>query len=553
MATSKWYVADFETTGVDFYNQYGYTKVWLYAICDSDANIIFKGSSIEEFMVDLHKLTGSIVYFHNLKFDGTFILDYMLNNGYLYDDDISNKNNTFNCLIGDMGQWYAMNINFSGHRQVKIHDSLKLLPFKVEKIAEDFNLPIKKGKINYNDYTIDDEKLEYVYHDVQVVAMALKIIKEEGMQKMTTAGCAYSIFKDMRGDRYMKFNFPTLDKEFLKSWRSAYRGGRSQVNPFFKGLILNNIKRYDINSMYPWVMYTQPLPYGLPIKTDKINQYKFELYHIRVEFYLKQDSLPTLLKKGHYSFLEDSYYVSTDGIEEIWISNIDFELLQRHYDIRYCEFLEIYGFHTSTELFKPYIDKWYARKQVDKGAQKIVDKLMLNSLYGKFGSNIEGYHKIPILDNDIITYKNSELEQMRAYYLPIAIAVTSYAHRRIDDGICDVGINNFVYCDTDSIHTRTYLSSEYVDAKRLGYYKLEAIEDKSKYVRQKTYMYHTEEEGLKIVCAGMPDNMKEKLILEYGDSLYDIFSEGMTVSGKLLPKRVKGGTILYETTFKIRS
>ena len=37
---NKWYVADFETTSAIYYNKNGYTKVWLYGLCDDDCNII---------------------------------------------------------------------------------------------------------------------------------------------------------------------------------------------------------------------------------------------------------------------------------------------------------------------------------------------------------------------------------------------------------------------------------------------------------------------------------------------------------------------------------
>ena len=83
MKKRRWYVADFETTGVKFYEENGYTKVWLYAICDEESNIISWGDCIEKFIHDCAtKLAGAIVYFHNLRFDGSFIIDYLLRNGW---------------------------------------------------------------------------------------------------------------------------------------------------------------------------------------------------------------------------------------------------------------------------------------------------------------------------------------------------------------------------------------------------------------------------------------------------------------------------------------
>ena len=553
MVSDKWYVADFETTNYEFYTQYGYTKVWLYAICDMNAEITKYGTSIEDFISFIRTLYGKSIYFHNLKFDGTFIIDYLLSWNYEYTEDLKNVNRGFSVLIGEMGEYYSITIKFSKGKQVHIYDSLKLLPFKVEMIAKDFGLPILKGKIDYGRYVVDNESLSYIYNDVRIVAMALKQIKENGMTKMTTASCAYSQYTSMRSDTFLLNAFPQLDDDILDKFREAYRGGRSQVNPLYQNKILKDVKRYDINSMYPYIMHDMELPYGYPIKITEPNTFKFEIYHIQTAFMLKSGHLPSLLKKGHLYAGDDTYYIDTDGIEDIWITNIDLELLYRNYDILFIKYLELYGFQTSKLLFYDYIDKWYAQKSVDKGAKKAVDKFMLNCLYGKYGSKHKGYHKIPILDEISGVYKliKSEEESMKHYYLPIAIAVTSYAHLLIDNAIHSTGLSNFVYCDTDSVHTLGSLPDNMVHATQLGKFKLEGIEEKSKYVRQKCYIYK-DEKGINITCAGMPDNMKQASVNIYGDDLFTLFGTGFKMFGKLIPKRVKGGTVLYETTFEIK-
>ena len=550
--STVWYVADFETTTYQYYLENGYTRVWLYAICDSDANIYSYGDSIERFISDIRKLYGKTIYFHNLKFDGAFILDYLLNNDYQYYENLKDKERGFTTLIGDMGQFYSIEINFSKGKRVHIHDSLKLLPFKVEKIAKDFNLPILKKTIDYNDYTINDKTLEYVFNDVKIVAMALKAIKKEGMIKMTTASCAYNQYTGLKSDAFLVNAFPELDDQFLNDWRKAYRGGRCQVNPLYQGKVLTKgVKRYDINSMYPYIMHDMELPYGNPIKINEPNKFDFELYHIKVQFSLRENHLPSLLRKGSVFGGVDTYYIESDGIEEIYISSIDMELLERNYNIEFLEYIDIYGFRTTKLLFFDYVDMWYKRKQVDKGAKRLVDKLMLNSLYGKFGSDNKGKHKIPRLEDNIVEFDNSEECDMKKYYLPVAIAITSYAHLLLDNAINKTGILNFVYCDTDSIHTLGSLPNEWVDNSKLGKFKLEGIENCSKYVRQKCYIYKENNE-INVTCAGLNEEMKDVIINRYGDELFKYFQTGFTVMGKLLPKRVPGGVILYETTFEIK-
>lgn len=480
-------------------------------------------------------------------------MSYLMDIGYAYSEDLPHIEQGFSTLIGEMGEFYSIDVKFSSKRTVHFHDSLKLLPFKVSKIAKDFGLPIRKLEIDYDNYDITQEKIDYISHDVQIVAMALKQVKEEGLVKMTTAGSAYYQYTSGLSQDSINRFFPILEDDFLDVWRNAYRGGRSQVNPYYASKILKNVSRYDINSMYPSIMHNEQLPYGKPIKLDKIGQCNFELYHIIVEFSLKDGHLPTLLRKTGMYAMDDSYYIDTIGAEHIFLSNIDYQLLLRHYNIYYIEFVEIYGFRTTNMMFIGYVNKWYARKSKDVGAKKVVDKLMLNSLYGKFGSNHKGSHKIPYTDIETgkVKYKLSEKEDMKKYYLPIAIAITSYAHLYIDNAIVATGFENFVYCDTDSVHTIGSLPKDMVDNKELGKFKLEGIEDMSKYIRQKTYVYKEKDE-IKIVCAGMNDDMKDMVIEKYKEDIFKVFDKGFSATGKLLPKHVKGGVVLYETTFEIK-
>ena len=57
-----------------------------------------------------------------------------------------------------------------------------------------------------------------------------------------------------------------------------------------------------------------------------------------------------------------------------------------------------------------------------------------------------------------------------------------------------------------------------------------------------------------IKCAGMPDRCKQQFIDGLNNGTYKLedFTIGLTLSGKLLPKRIKGGTILVDTTYEMR-
>ena len=555
----KWIVLDVESTTYKYYEENGFTKVWLWCIAHSDGSKGEWGTNIDSMMKTIfEKYPSYTIYIHNLKFDGSFILNWLIDNNFKFEEKLTKGNkDMYSTLISDMGQWYAIEVLYNTVKY-RFLDSLKLLPFSVRKIAKDFGYESEgMGKINidYEDYTINDTTVEYCYHDVIIVAKALKEIKSSGMTKMTTASCAYANFKN--SSLFFNDYFPYLTKEWLLEWRYAYRGGRSQVNPRYAGHIMYNVNRYDVNSMYPSIMRNKPLPYGKPIQITKMGDFELEVYRLKCAFKLKENHLPCILKKSK-RFYEDSYYIESDGVEDLYITNLDYKLLHKHYDVIFESFVDGYGFTTCNWLFKQYVDYWYDVKSNSKGAKKQVAKTMLNSLYGKFGTNPVSKSKIPNKNgvDSKLNFTLSEEKDMGSYYLPMAMFITSWAHVIIDDAICATGIENFVYVDTDSVHTIGYLPNEMIDNKELGKFKLEGIEKISKYIRQKCYIFIEDENNLDtmtICCAGLNQACKDYAIQTYKFDLFTLFDYEFEVCDlKLLPIQVPGGCVLKPTNFKLK-
>ena len=85
----KRYTADFETLVLtpEEIEAGKSTYVWAWALCNIDTLNTIYGTSLKTFIDALSKLNNnSVIYFHNLKFDGNFILDYLLKNNYSYTD-----------------------------------------------------------------------------------------------------------------------------------------------------------------------------------------------------------------------------------------------------------------------------------------------------------------------------------------------------------------------------------------------------------------------------------------------------------------------------------
>lgn len=222
----KKFTADFETV-TWLKNE---TYVWAWAICEigNEENIEF-GNSIETFIEFCQKNNKSKIYFHNLKFDGEFIIYYLLKNGFTHIEskkEIAKK--TFSTLISDLGMFYQITVYFNKSLKITFLDSLKIIPFSVEEIAKSFNLEISKLTLDYNKvrkkgHILTIEEKEYIKNDVLIVAKALNVLFKENLTKMTQGSNALNDFKEILTKSKFIHYFPTLDYDIDKDLRKAYK------------------------------------------------------------------------------------------------------------------------------------------------------------------------------------------------------------------------------------------------------------------------------------------------------------------------------------------
>ena len=148
------YCADFETT---VYENQTYTEVWAAAIVPLGSSEVTILHSITDFFRYIYSQNkGMLIYFHNLKFDGTFILNFLLrqadmhtalkNDEWLPVKDMPNK--SFRYTISSMGQWYEIIVKYNNHI-IRFRDSLKILPFSVKTIGKAFQTEHQKLEMEY--------------------------------------------------------------------------------------------------------------------------------------------------------------------------------------------------------------------------------------------------------------------------------------------------------------------------------------------------------------------------------------------------------------------
>lgn len=354
MKSKNLYIGDFETTVFEGQQR---TDVWAAAMTrlfdETDYVDVFH--SIDEMWDAIARLDKSIVlYFHNLKFDGNFWLNFILKKLQFKPaldqpnpDDPSSLNwlsnfkmpdSTYKCAISAMGQWYSITIKFN-KRVIEIRDSLKLLPFSVKRIGESFKTRHKKLEMEYKGFRypgceITPEEMRYIANDVLVVREAMEFALTEGHDKLTIGACCLDEFKKtwgvgtQQGDEIYARLFPNLYEIPIDdpsmgapnadAWvRRSYHGGWCYLVPGKATRRLVNGCTADVNSLYPSMMSKESgntYPVGKPLFITKSNltalldyseKYPGSKFMRCITAFNKQLELPSLSPKSILHFIKE--------------------------------------------------------------------------------------------------------------------------------------------------------------------------------------------------------------------------------------------------------
>lgn len=549
------YTADFETV-----NDPDDCRVWAWAILSINESEYYTGTDIKSFMKQIEKLKNAEIWFHNLRFDGSFILYELFREDFEYSD--KKESHTFNTLISDMNQFYEIEIVFKGGKngnKIKLHDSAKVIPLKIEQMPKAFGIEIEKLEIDYNKkrpvgYQLTAEEKEYLRHDVTIAARALRYFIEQDLYGMTIGSIALKSFKKTGDIKKNWQNLFPMDLELDSEIRQAYKGAFTYVKDTETGKEQKEGLVFDVNSLYPSVMYYEQMPYGTPIKfngkykEDKCYPYYFQM--LTCSFELKKGMLPTIQLKNNLSFIPTDYVKSSKGdLITMCMTCTDLELFLEHYNVYELEYHAGYKFKSTDKLFKEFIDHWISIKNEStingNAGMRTIAKLMLNNLYGKFASRPTGFSKIPYFENGEVKYRLSEEEERTMMYVPIGAAITAYARAKTIRS-AQANYDRFIYADTDSLHLKgTEMPDNIeIDKVKLGAWKHESTFTRAKFIRAKSYIEEIDGK-LKVTCAGLPENCHKFVTWEN-------FELGTEYFGKLQQKKVKGGIVLQETTFKLK-
>lgn len=402
---------------------------------------------------------------------------------------------------------YTVEASFSGSSAIIIHimegrykwtfvDSYWLLRDKLANLAKFVGM--EKSSI---DFETDNmlELMEYNRLDCEILYVAIiefeKALWELGGQlEITLASSAMALFKR----QYLKGDIQTSisHNDIL---RQAYSASRVEVikkeceNAFY----------YDVNSSFPYAMtFAVPGTYqGRVSSGDRyLRDDSSSLVFIDATISVPEMHLPPL------PFRYDTSLYFPIGEWRAWFTGPDLGLLLDKGG-QIVEVHETMAYEPRTDLRDYALDLYDKRLKAKKAGstmEVVVYKLLLNSLYGKFG---ESRTKSGLLLNPEYTphpedehseglellfpgaYIKEEEVEVAHEHVPIAAWITSIARRTLYREMDAAG--DCYYCDTDGFAT-TNPDVETGDA--LGELKLETVIKNGYFHRPKVYYLETEDE-----------------------------------------------------------
>jgi hypothetical protein len=436
-----------------------------------------------------------------------------------------------------------------------------------------------KQQENRTDYDFQKELEEYCISDVDILCKSMEVFRDsmkeicEGLDPLkciTIASYAMKVYLTLHAptegelDQYQEemeegekeqTAVSILNKEEYETIKRAFHGGRTEVFKLYKKWSDKDIEegrygRYiDIKSLYPSVQYLDYLPYGKPKKftfgeNEKVDISKYFGF-VECDITPPKDLLIPLLGGKQYG----KFCFGLNKMEKVVIPTPE---LMKAIELGYTidRVYEIYHFKKTKQLFKSYIQTFMRLKEENGGfkgnceekiayckmwkdkldieikpenltnnsGRKANSKLLLNSLWGKFGqrpmssdiyiSEPSKWYKLldreqrgevciesreDLGDTLFITYKElkDNKTSLKKTNVGLCAMITSNARLRLYEVIGEMK-ERLLYCDTDSCiyeYDKTKFNPKEGDL--LGEWEAEFQEPMKEFVAPapKTYAY----------------------------------------------------------------
>ena len=388
-------------------------------------------------------------------------------------------------------------------------DSLNWFRESVDEIGKRIGLP--KLKVDF-DSVSDSDLSVYCRRDVEILLNIYKqlaaFLENNRISRLapTIGSVAYAayLFRHYHTKIYIHNNEQAIDLE-----RASYKGGRTEC--FYIGELKNGpYYCLDVNSLYPYVMSSN----WYPVKYKKIvhNIEKTRLagllenYAVIAKVILHTENPVYAVKTKRTIFPIGRFTVVLSTPELLYAI-----------DKGNIESVKTAVIYDRAKIFTSFVNRFYKlRRQFADENNSLFEhfcKIIMNSLYGKFGQKAQTWKKIGNCKNEIdriediydhvtrrtrqIRYLLDEVFELvdvgesRHSFPAIASHVTAYARMYLWSLMEKCGRENYYYCDTDSLFVNTTGMNRLkrlIHTSKLGRLKIEYKTDRLKIYGLKDYI-----------------------------------------------------------------
>lgn len=498
------YTFDIETTSLfnfaSGYNVFDYSKpnefysnidkiaipyIWMFGVEDD----VYYGREFSDFekilkIISDENITKTI-WIHNLSFEFGFLPNIL--NKYTIENmtardirkpisfHVKELNITFRCSY--------MLTNLSLAKASQEYTDLK----KMDTLAYDSKVRTPKTKLS-------SEEMEYCKYDILclhgIIKHYLKQYKHIAKIPLTATGEVRNALREHVDYYYIKHQWELVPSaQMYLRLMACFQGGYTHANVLNVNRVFFDVHSYDISSSYPTVMCLEKFPCDsfkyidyedYIIKKQHSESYAFmfhvKLHKVNSRYYNNYISYSRCKYVDSDSLIYDNGRIKKCDLIEMWLTDVDLEIIEKNYRIDEIEYIDIYYApkdYLDIRVIK-FILEMYGNKTKLKGIESEIDiykksKAYINSLYGMSVTNplknsTEYINNEWIKKELTMDFVDEVLEDTKKsfstlFYYAVGVYVTSYARRNLYLTLIDSndGYNghdfdrHVIYCDTDSV------------------------------------------------------------------------------------------------------
>lgn len=452
--------SDLETATFEsqYFKKHHDTTVNIWTLMNLNGDKYFHGTDLKDYFSKIkNEIQKNVyIYFHNLSWDGDFILKWLSKNGFTAVNQCDFSKPFQFCFFRSLSKIYAIKVALpSGFKKPQIITfkcSYLLLNASINDLGNGLGLS-KFENFDEKLYDLEPQKdinnypkayVNYAKRDTEIARRSFLNFSNEinnflkkqpahfkkfnWKDEYTIGAISYELQRLYLLKNYkFKYAYKISMDDYLIA-DNFYFGGFTQFNPKIQNETVKCKKghSFDINSAHPFSM-TKLLPISKlhNLKTEPIPKNKQVLEYLEIKVkraYAIQDVLPCLInwpkvnKEFGVSFSNQRYSFQLDNFTCYYLKQ-EWELLQHFYKFEGIKIINHYWAFADYPLKQftndLYKFKIFHKKQKNKAMEHCY-KILLNSAYGKHATRIKfGDFYICKDKDEWEQYQNEEILKFR--------------------------------------------------------------------------------------------------------------------------------------------